>query len=243
MLGATSTTGRREPAREPSCVIRTIGRLLGRIALIAVAAVAALILAYRFVDPLVTPLMLIRLVQGDGMERMSRPLDAIDPDLPRAVLAAEDNRFCRHFGVDWDAVGEALEDYDERGRLRGASTVTMQVARNLFLWPGGGVLRKAVELPIAFAIDLAWPKRRIIEVYLNIAEWGPGIFGAEAAARHHFGKPAARLTRREAALLAAILPAPRTRSAGRPTAYVERRAGIIAGRIDKLGGWLDCLGR
>lgn len=222
-------------------MIRKIGRLLRRIALIAVAVLAGLILLYRFVDPPLTPLMLIRLVQGEGLQHSSRPLAAIDRDLPRAVIAAEDNRFCRHWGVDWSAVGEALEDFDERGRLRGASTITMQVARNLFLWPGGGFLRKAVEVPLAFAIDLAWPKRRIIEVYLNIAEWGPGTFGAEAAARLHFGKPAARLTRREAALLAAILPSPRHWAAARPSAYIQRRAGIIAGRIDKLGGWLDCL--
>ena len=223
-------------------MIRAFGRLVRRVVLIAVAVFAVLIALYRFVDPPVTPLMLIRLVQGDGMQRTTRPIAAIDPDLARAVLAAEDNRFCRHAGVDWSAVGEALEDFDERGRLRGASTITMQVARNLFLWPGGSFFRKAIELPLAYAIDLAWPKQRVIEVYLNIAEWGPGIFGAEAAARHHFGKSAAQLTRREAALLAAILPAPRQRSAGRPTAYIERRAGVIAGRIDRLSGWLDCLG-
>lgn len=222
-------------------MIRKIGRLLRRIALIAVGLLAALILLYRFVDPPLTPLMLIRLAQGDGLQHSARPLAAIARDLPRAVVAAEDNRFCRHWGVDWSAVGEALEDFDEKGRMRGASTITMQVARNLFLWPGGGFLRKAVEVPLAFAIDLAWPKQRIIEVYLNIAELGPGTFGVEAAARLHFGKPAARLTRREAALLAAILPSPRHWSAGRPSAYIERRAGIIAGRIDKLGGWLDCL--
>lgn len=222
-------------------MIRALGRLLLRLALIAGAVLAVLIAAYRFVDPPLTPLMLIRLAEGDGMRHSSRPLAAIDRDLPRAVVAAEDNRFCRHNGVDWGAMGEALEEFDERGRLRGASTITMQVARNLFLWPGGGLVRKAVEVPLAFAIDLAWPKRRVIEVYLNIAEWGPGTFGAEAAALLHFGKPAARLTRREAALLAAILPAPRQWSAGRPTAYIEQRAGIIAGRIDKLGAWLDCL--
>lgn len=232
---------RREAPRERSGILRALGRLLARVVLIAVAILAVLIALYRFVDPPITPLMVIRLIEGDGMQRTGRSLNEMAPDLPRAVLAAEDNRFCRHAGVDWSAVGEALADYDERGRLRGASTITMQVARNLFLWPGGGFIRKAIELPIAYAIDFAWPKQRIIEVYLNIAEWGPGTFGAEAAAQYHFGKSAARLTRREAALLAAILPTPRQRSAGRPTAYVARRAGIIAGRIDQLGGWLDCL--
>jgi monofunctional biosynthetic peptidoglycan transglycosylase len=222
-------------------VIRALGRLLGRILLIILAFVAGLIGLYRFVDPPVTPLMLIRLAQGDGMRHTSRPLERIDRDLPLAVIASEDNRFCRHAGVDWSAVGDALEDFDERGRVRGASTITMQVARNLFLWPGGGFVRKAVELPLAYAVDLAWPKRRIIEVYLNIAEWGPGTFGAEAAAQHHFGKSAAQLSRREAALLAAILPSPRHWPAGRPSAYIDRRAGIIAARIDRLGGWFDCL--
>src|SRR5262249_15564125 len=174
--------------------------------------------------------------EGEGLDHRPRPLSAIALALGDAVIAAEDNRFCLHAGVDWNAVGEALDDLEEKGRLRGASTITMQVARNLFLWPGGGALRKAVEVPLAFAIELAWPKRRILEVYLNIAEWGHGLYGGEAASLGHFRKPAARLSAHEAALLAAVLPNPRRWDAGRPTEYIERRARAIEARIAKLGG-------
>src|SRR5690606_3078698 len=125
---------------------------------------------YRFFDPPATPLMFIRLSQCEGWDHRQARLSKIDRDLTYAVNSAEDNRLCLHRGVDFTAVGEALEDYQDRGRLRGASTITMQVARNLYLWPGGGVLRKGVEIPLAFAIDLAWPKRRIMEIYLNVVE-------------------------------------------------------------------------
>lgn len=221
--------------------MRRLFRLLLRLVLLLVALLAGAIVLYRFVDPPITPLMLIRLAEGEGLTRQSRPLAQFDRDLARAVIAAEDNRFCGHRGIDWGAVGEAMEEYDERGRLRGASTITMQLARNLFLWPGGGFFRKGLEAPIALAIDALWPKRRVIEVYLNVVEWGPGIYGAEAGARAAFNKGAGELSRREAGLLAAILPNPRRFSAARPTAYVERRAAGIAARIDKLGGYFTCL--
>src|SRR3546814_6044490 len=127
---------------------------------------------------------------------------------------------------DWsaDVCSSDLEDYDETGRLRGASTITMQVARNLFLWPGGGFVRKALEAPLALLLDALWPKRRILEVYLNVAEMGGGLFGAEAAARAHFDHPAARLGANEASRLAAILPNPRHWDAARPSAYEIGRA-------------------
>lgn len=191
---------------------------------------------FRFADPPATPLMLIRSIEGGGWIAY-RPvaLEAVAPALARAVIASEDARFCLHRGIDMGAVQEALDDYGETGRLRGASTITMQVARNLFLWPGGGFLRKAVEAPLALALDFAWPKRRIIEVYLNIAETGPGLFGAEAAAQAHFNKPAARLSEAEAARIAAVLPNPIRWSAARPTAYIERRAGTIRARMGQLG--------
>jgi monofunctional biosynthetic peptidoglycan transglycosylase len=150
------------------------------------------------------------------------------------VVAAEDGRFCSHNGIDFDAVGDAMADYEERGRLRGASTISMQVARNVFLWTGGGVVRKAIEAPLALALDALWPKRRVMEVYFNIAEWGPGIFGAEAAAQHYFHKPAAALSSFEAARLAAILPNPLRWSAAQPTAYIEHRAGVIQTRMLQL---------
>lgn len=203
------------------------------------------LLLFRFVDPPATPLMVIRGIENGALVSY-RPvdMDRIAGSLPRAVIAAEDGRFCQHYGIDLGAVQEAIEDYGETGRLRGASTISMQVARNLFLWPGGGFFRKAIEAPLALLLDLVWPKRRIIEVYLNIAEMGDGIFGAEAAAQEHFGKPAARLTAYEAARLAAILPSPVRWDVASPTAYVERRTGIIRARMNQLGpAQLDCAGR
>lgn len=193
------------------------------------------LLLYRFVDPPATPLMLIRSIERGGWISY-RPVDydAIAPALGRAVVASEDSRFCLHHGIDFAAVQDALEDYDETGRLRGASTITMQVARNLFLWPGGGFARKALEAPLALLLDALWPKRRILEVYLNIAEMGGGLFGAEAAARAHFSRPARGLDEGEASRLAAILPNPRHWDAGHPTAHVLRRAGIIRARMAQL---------
>jgi len=213
-----------------------------RLTVLAVAGIAAAaIFAYRFVDPPLTPLMLMRQAEGSVLHHASVPLERIAPALADAVIASEDNRFCLHHGIDLDAVQDAIEEHDEGRRLRGASTITMQVARNLFLWPGGGFARKSVEAALALVIDFAWPKRRIIEVYLNIAEWGDGIFGAEAAAQAHFAKAAARLTVHEAALLAAVLPSPLRWSAGKPGPYVQQRADIIQRRIPTLGPLLDCI--
>jgi monofunctional glycosyltransferase len=193
------------------------------------------LLLYRFIDPPATPLMLIRMAERSEPIRYDpQPLSAMPAGLARAVIASEDSRFCLHRGIDLGAVQDALDDYEETGRLRGASTITMQVARNLFLWPGGGFVRKGLEAPLALALDAVWPKRRIIEVYLNIAEMGPGLFGAEAAARQHFGVPARQLNETQAARLAAILPSPNRWNAARPTAYIERRTGVIRGRVGQL---------
>lgn len=201
------------------------------------------LLVYRFIDPPATPLMLIRMVErGAAVRYDPQPLSAMPAGLVRAVIASEDSRFCLHRGIDLGAVQEALDDYEETGRLRGASTITMQVARNLFLWPGGGFLRKALEAPLALALDAVWPKRRIMEVYLGIAEMGPGLFGAGAAAQGLFGIPAGRLSEGQAARLVAILPNPNRWNAARPTAYIERRSGVIRGRMGQLApAQLACL--
>lgn len=222
-------------------------RRLFRLASLLLAAVLALwtvcIIAYRWIDPPFTPLMLIRFVVEGRIVHDPVPLASIAPVLRQAVIASEDNAFCLHAGVDWNAVGDVLEEYEKRGRLRGASTITMQTARNLFLWPGGGFFRKAIEVPLAYAMELVLSKRRIMELYLSIAEWGHGIYGAEAAAKAHFGKPAARLSRREAALLAAVLPNPRRFDAGHPSGYIERRAAAIISRMNRLGPLDDCVAR
>ena len=218
-----------------------IRRLLFKVLLVALLAPPALLLAYRFLPPPVTPLMLIRLAEGEGLEKHWRPLEEIAPALAEAVVAAEDNRFCAHWGVDWPALQGEVEAWLAGEPARGASTITMQTAKNLFLWPDRSLVRKALEAPLTLQLELLWPKRRIVEVYLNVVEFGPGIYGAEAAAQIYFGKPAAGLSRREAALLAAVLPHPRSSSPARPSAYLEDRAGTIRGRIDQLGPMLDCL--
>jgi monofunctional glycosyltransferase len=209
-------------------------RALGYVAAFLLAAALAVLLlglAYRFVPP-VSTLMLARWATFRPVERIAVPLDAVAPSLPAAVIASEDARFCGHHGVDWGALREVIDDSGDDGPSRGASTIAMQTAKNVFLWPGRSYIRKALELPIALYLDLVWGKRRVMENYLNVAEWGEGIFGAEAAARHHFGKSARNLTRSEAALLAAALPNPRVRDAGRPTARHRTLASRVLARSE-----------
>ena len=220
-------------------------------AILALGLAAALALAaaslgwaalYRVVPVPVTPLMLIRAAEGAGLEREWRPLAAISPHLARAVIASEDTLFCGHSGFDWAAIGEAFEDNGDGAPLRGGSTISQQTAKNAFLWPERSWIRKGAEAWFTLLIEALWPKQRILEVYLNIVEWGDGVYGAEAAARHHFGKPAAALTRREAALLAVVLPSPRRWSPASPGPYVARRAGIIERRmaVVERDGLADC---
>ena len=162
-----------------------------------------------------------------------------------AVVSSEDARFCSHNGVDWIEFGDVLDeatDGDGEGPTRGASTISMQTAKNLFLWDGRNPIRKVLELPLAYWMDLVWTKRHMIEVYLNIVEWAPGVYGAEAASRYHFNKPAAKLTKREAALLAAVLPNPIKRSAGKPSKRVTGIAGRIMARMNIMGPYVTCLG-
>ena len=210
---------------------------------IAVLALLAALLALWRVEPPVSTLMLARYVTGRPVVREWTPLSQMAPALPSAVIMAEDGQFCRHRGVDWKALGEVLDTADdEDGPSRGASTLTMQVVKNLFLWPGRSVIRKALEIPLALLLDAVWPKRRVMEVYLNIAEWGPdGLFGAQAAARRAFGRGAADLTPHNAALLAAALPNPLVRDPRRPTRGVLVYANTIASRARNGGPWTDCL--
>ncbi|MFN4087437.1 MAG: monofunctional biosynthetic peptidoglycan transglycosylase [Alphaproteobacteria bacterium] len=208
--------------------------------LIVLAGPPLLILLYRFVPPPATPLMVMRLFEGEGLAREWVSMSRIAPDLRAAVIAAEDNLFCVHGGFDWDSLRQAYADYRRGAGLRGASTISMQTAKNVLLWPGRTLVRKGLEAWFTTLIEALWDKPRILEVYLNVAEWAPGVYGAEAAARHHFGKAAADLSRREAALLAAVLPNPRRWSASRPTQYITRRAATIQRRIGQLGPLLDC---
>lgn len=173
-----------------------------------------------------------RVVQGTDVYYSWTRLEEISPHLVRAVIAAEDTRFCAHSGVDLDAIQTALDERLESGRVRGASTLTQQTAKNVFLWNGGGYARKGTEAWMAVFIDGIWGKRRVIEAYLNVAEWGDGLYGAEAAAYGRFGKPASDLTRFEAARLAAVLPSPNKWRVNPAGPYVRRRTQTILARMD-----------
>lgn len=217
-------------------------RLARIIALTLLLGPPSLLLVFRFLPVPITSLMLIRAVQGYPLHHAWVPYRQIAPALPRAVVASEDNLFCAEpFGVDtvalWDQVDDALRGHQPRG----ASTITMQVARNLFLWPARSMLRKVLELWLTPQIAMLWPKRRILEVYLNSVEFGPGIFGVEAAARHWFGRDAAALTPDEAARLAVILPDPLHWSPLPPDPWVAQRATLISGRSDGMSPLFDCV--
>lgn len=202
-----------------------------RAALIALAVLALLpvggVLIVAVLPPAPTLLMLRQAVRGEGLDYQWRGLNDISPNLVNAAIAAEDARFCSHRGFDMEAIQKALDHNAEGGRIRGGSTISQQTAKNVFLWPGRDWIRKGFEAGYTVLIETVWSKRRIIEVYLNVVEWAPGVYGAQAAARHWFGKDAADLTPREAARLAAILPAPRRYKAASPGPYVRRRASRI----------------
>lgn len=202
-------------------------------------------LILRFAPIPGTILMTQRAMQGEEVQRDWVSLDEISPRLVYAVIAAEDAKFCSHGGIDWDAI-EAAREWNaknpDRSR-RGGSTISQQTAKNVFFWNGGGMPRKAGEAWMTYVIEAVWGKRRIMEAYLNVAEWGDGIFGAEAAAQARFGKSAADLTEREAALLAAVLPSPNKWKAVNPGPYVQRRAGSIQGRMRVVAneGYAACV--
>ncbi len=204
---------------------------LATVVVILVLAPYAIAPFYRVVEP-VSTLMLWRWATGARVHRIVVPLRRIAPALSLAVIVAEDGSFCHNRGIDLGAIREALEQSDEDiGEARGASTITQQVARNLFLWQGRSYVRKALEFPLALWLNLVLPKRRVLEIYLNIAQWGPtGEFGAEAAARFAYGKPARNLSTTEAAELAAILPNPVERSAREPSILVRQLAAIYERR-------------
>jgi monofunctional glycosyltransferase len=201
-----------------------------RVVIALLTAMAVLVLIYRFVPVPLTPLMVLRQLEGEGLEKHWVDYEQLSPQLRRAVVASEDARFCSHHGFDWHEIDAALSDYEAGERLRGASTITQQTAKNLFLWPGGW-LRKLVEIYPTVLLELLWPKRRILETYLNVVEWGPGLYGAEAASQAYFARPARALTAAEAALMAAVLPNPRRWSPARPTAYIRSRAATIQARM------------
>lgn len=201
----------------------------------ALLAPAGVLLLYRVVPPPATPLMVIRYGQGEAIEKQWRALDEIAPALPRSVIAAEDNHFCRHMGFDRAALKAQIAAAQAGQSPRGASTISMQLTKNLFLWPDRSLLRKGLEFWLTPYVEALLPKRRILELYLNVAEWGPGIYGAQAAARAHFNVDAADLSSEQAALLAAVLPNPRQWTAGDAGDYVRSRAALYRQRVNQLG--------
>jgi monofunctional glycosyltransferase len=200
-------------------------------------------LVYTVVPPPFSNLMILRVFTGNGITKDWVSIDNMSPYLPRAVITSEDARFCEHNGVDWVEFQGVIDDVfdDDEGPIRGASTISMQTAKNMFLWDGRNFIRKGLEVPMAYWMDFVWSKRRMIEIYLNIVEWAPGVYGAEAASQFHFHKSAAKLSRREAALLAAVLPNPIKRKAGKPSKRVNSVANRIIGRMNGMGGYLTCI--
>jgi monofunctional biosynthetic peptidoglycan transglycosylase len=202
-----------------------------------------MVAVYRFVPPPVTFLMIQRMVEGHGFERKWVPIERISPALVRAVIAAEDARFCEHHGFDVEAIEKAMKANARGKKLRGGSTISQQTAKNVFLWPGRDWVRKGLEAWFTVLIEVGWGKERIMEVYLNSIEWGPGLYGAEAAARKNFGVPASKLTTVQAARLAAIVPKPLSWKAAKPGPYMKRRAGSINrnARVVRSEGLTACV--
>jgi monofunctional biosynthetic peptidoglycan transglycosylase len=210
-----------------------------------VLAVLPIVLTILYIPSFVHPistLMVKDLVTFQGYDRRWVPLEDIAPVLIHSVIMSEDGQFCSHRGVDLGELKLVIDDAIAGEQPRGASTITMQTVKNLYLWHRPfGTLRKVVELPLAVYTDLVMPKRRIMEIYLNIAEWGPNIYGIEAAAQHHFGRSAKNLTRRQAALLTVALPNPITRNPARPGPGLRRLASVVQARASRAGGYVDCV--
>ena len=209
-------------------------RILGwivRIVLAFIVISVLWVLAYRFINPPITPNMAIDLVSGRGATKDWMPITKIDRDMVRAAIAAEDDKFCSHNGFDWDAIQDAAKRNASGGRIRGGSTISQQTAKNAFLWNGGGYARKGVEAWFTFLMEHMYPKRRIMELYLNLAETGIGTYGVNAGSQRYFGHDASAMTTTEAARLAAILPLPKKRGAIAPKGFTRRYGNMIAARI------------
>ena len=218
--------------------IRKSLRLLAMAFGAVVAMVFLTILLFRFVNPPTSAFMLAYQL-GTAPEPLRQEwvlMAEISPWMPLAVVASEDQRFPYHAGVDFEAIRKAVSEYKAGEGLRGASTITQQTAKNLFLWNGRSFVRKALEAVLALGIDGLWPKERVLEVYLNIAEFGPGIYGVEAASEIYFGKPARQLSQTQAARLAAVLPNPKMLSVTSPSAYVQERVVWIQQQMNQLSG-------
>jgi len=222
---------------------KTVGSLLRKVAIIALIATILPVVLLRWIPPVTSAVMISKSIESLWSDKKGyktrykwTPWDKISPHVGIAVVAAEDQMFPEHFGFDLESVSDALEKHSKGKRLRGASTISQQVAKNLFLWSGRSFIRKGIEAYFTILIEVIWPKQRIIEVYLNIAEFGRGIFGVGAASEAFFKKPPSKLGPSEAALLAAVLPNPLRLHANRPTMYVDSRREWILSQMEQLGG-------
>jgi monofunctional biosynthetic peptidoglycan transglycosylase len=235
MAKRKSTIPRYKRRRPRGSILR---RIFGWIVKLVVAFLAVSILwvlAYRFINPPTTITMLGDLVAGRGAHREWMPIGQIDRDMVRAAIAAEDGKFCSHHGFDYQAIENAMQRNASGGRIRGGSTISQQTAKNAFLWQSGGYARKGAEAWFTFLIEHLWGKRRIMEVYLNLAETGIGTYGVNAGSQRYFGHDASAMSATEAARIAAVLPLPKERGAIAPKGFTRRYGNIIAARIGTVG--------
>jgi monofunctional biosynthetic peptidoglycan transglycosylase len=237
----------RKPARSGGGIRwgRLIRNFLATLALFFIVAPVLAVIVYRFVPPPITILMIERMMDGKGLDHRWRPLSEMSPALPRAAIAAEDAKFCSHHGFDLNAIEKAADHNDQKpGRIRGGSTISQQTAKNVFLWPERSWVRKGFEAYFTVLIELIWGKHRIMEVYLNTVEMGPGVYGVEAAAQKYFHVSAKDVSAAQAARLIAILPSPLKWQVIDPGSYVRRRDRKIdaaEGTVRRIGG-AECLG-
>ena len=208
--------------------------------LVVIPAILLIVYKAEFIRP-VSTLMIQEALIGNGAKREWIEIDDIAPVLYQSVVMSEDGKFCSHRGVDWDALNAVIVDAIDGEKTRGASTITMQLVKNLFLWPNRSYVRKALEVPYALLADFLLGKKRIMEIYLNIVEWDTGVFGANAAAQTYFGRNATKLSRHQAALLTVTLPNPKKRNAARPTNHMNRIAGVVRARAGRSGAYVTCL--
>ena len=230
-------TRKRSMRRKKHPWLRRTFRLISVIAAVIVLS----IIAFRFINPPITPVMAVEKLRGHTLRHQWLPLKDMSPQLPLAAIASEDGQFCTHWGVDLGAVKDAIKEGGGLGAVRGASTIPMQTAKNLYLWSGRSYVRKAIEVPLAALMSVLWSKARMMEVYLNVAQFGPGIFGVEAASRYYFHKSAADLTRHEAVLLVAALPNPRFRNPARPSRRMLLVTRAVAQRLPIMFQRTGCL--
>lgn len=239
-LGSDGAPGAPHAAGRPSWRRRCLNGL-ALIASVLVLGVLLVFILLRFFNPPISAVMLADELHGQRLRHRWVPLEDISPALIRAVIASEDGRFCSHWGVDWGSVRLAVDEALDGREPRGASTIPMQTVKNMFLWTERSYVRKVLEVPLAYLAVAILGRKRVLEIYLNIVQWGPGLFGAEAAARYHFGKDASQLTPHEAALMAASLPSPIIRKPGHPGPLTRKIAARVEHRVPEMAGRMRCV--